>query len=862
MTDVDHAKATTVKVTIDGIEVEASPDELIIDAADRVGTFIPRFCYHPHMEPVGMCRMCLVEVSGPRGFSLQPACYFKVTDGMEVRTQSDLSRKAQEGVLEFLLVNHPLDCPVCDKGGECPLQDQALSHGPGESRFIEEKRHWAKPIDIGPLVALDRERCIQCARCTRFADEVAGEALIDFFERGDKIEVAPFPGRPFSSYFGGNTVQICPVGALTAKPYRFKARPWDLEQVESTCTACSVGCRVASQSSAGQLVRYLGVDALSVNESWLCDKGRYSYESIYSPDRVVEPRVRRSAELEPATWGEALTRTAAALRASLATGPGRIGVIGGAHLSNEDAYAWSKLARTVLQTNSVNAQLGDGLPADVVLGLPKATIEETTRAEVVIVIAADVREELPVLYLRLRAALVAGQRVIVLSPLPTALEADGALRVGYLPGDLDHAVAALVGAPGGGAGEGLDPAEIAAARAALDGANDVVVVLGRPSLAESGVMISAAAAQLTSAMPKVRFLSALRRANIHGAMDMGLAPQLLPGRIALDDGRAALESAWGPIPTERGRDTEAMLRAAVAGEIDVLVLLGADPITDFPDAELARAGLEACPFVVGIATHTDPSTSHCDVVLPVPADGERSGTTTNLEGRVTPLAAKVVPPGVARAPWVIASELASRLGGDLGAESLEAFAEEIDELAPAYAGFVAALGDSPKISLIDPIATPGITSVTEQGAPMNVGSVEPPGGAEVTIDHAPEPDRPHVHFTVREPVFATRLDAYSHRLVLSRSLYDGGTTVRTSPSLAPLAKPPVVFVHPEELARLGVADGDRLRIRSAKGAIEATVEGLEGITRSVVALGHAAGEPGTSLVDAGDLATDVRLETL
>ncbi|MCU1488868.1 MAG: NADH-quinone oxidoreductase, chain, partial [Acidimicrobiaceae bacterium] len=269
----------SLSVVIDGTAVVAKPGELVIEAAERAGVFIPRFCYHPRMEPVGMCRMCLVEVSGPRGFSLQPACFIRVADGQEVRTASAKARKAQVGVLEFLLVNHPLDCPVCDKGGECPLQDQALSHGPGESRFVEEKRHWEKPIEIGPLVHLDRERCIQCARCTRFADEVAGEALIDFAFRGDAIEVATFPDRPFSSYFSGNTVQICPVGALTSAPYRFKARPWDLEQAETTCTSCAVGCRVVAQSSAGALVRYLGIDSAPVNQSWLCDKGRYDFEA-------------------------------------------------------------------------------------------------------------------------------------------------------------------------------------------------------------------------------------------------------------------------------------------------------------------------------------------------------------------------------------------------------------------------------------------------------------------------------------------------------------------------------------------------------------------------------------------------------
>ena len=261
----DVHKEEDVSFTMDGRALTAYKGELLIAAAERAGTYIPRFCYHPRMDPVGMCRMCLVDVEGPRGATLTPACFAEVTEGMVVDTMNDRVKKAQDGVLEFLLANHPLDCPVCDKGGECPLQDQTLAYGPGESRFIEEKRHFEKPIAISDLVLLDRERCIQCARCTRFAAEVAGDAQIDFAGRGEAVEVATFPSEPFKSYFSGNTVQICPVGALTATPYRFTARPWDLDQVESTCTTCAVGCRVAVQSSQNRLTRLLGIDSEPVN---------------------------------------------------------------------------------------------------------------------------------------------------------------------------------------------------------------------------------------------------------------------------------------------------------------------------------------------------------------------------------------------------------------------------------------------------------------------------------------------------------------------------------------------------------------------------------------------------------------------
>ncbi len=457
---------------LDGRTVSAKPGELLIAAAERAGTYIPRFCYHPRMEPVGMCRMCLVEVDSPRGATLQPACFIPVTEGMSVTTDSEKVKKAQDGVLEFLLANHPLDCPVCDKGGECPLQDQTLAYGPGESRFIEEKRHFEKPIAISDLVLLDRERCIQCARCTRFASDVAGEAQIDFAGRGENVEVATFPTEPFSSYFSGNTVQICPVGALTATPYRFTARPWDLDQVESTCTTCSVGCRVAVQSSSNRLTRLLGIDSDPVNHGWLCDKGRFAFESVngdeidnapaeaaladeavdvapatagqvvslgatrgqflgearetgrFEHGRLVEPQIRKNGELVAVSWGEALAAAASGLQAAQgAGGSGSVAVIGGARLTNESAYAWAKLAKGILGTDSVDAQLGDGLPAELVLGLPRATIDAACAAPVLITLAGDLREELPVLFLRLREAVVGATTLIELTPTPTALTA-------------------------------------------------------------------------------------------------------------------------------------------------------------------------------------------------------------------------------------------------------------------------------------------------------------------------------------------------------------------------------------------------------------------------------------------------------
>jgi len=917
----------SLTVTIDGVAVAARPDDLVIEAAERAGVFIPRFCYHPQMKPVGMCRMCLVEISGPRGFGLQPACYVHVSDGQEVRTSSPKARKAQEGVLEFLLLNHPLDCPVCDKGGECPLQDQALSHGPGDTRFLEEKRHWAKPIEISPLVYLDRERCIQCARCTRFADEIAGEALIDFAFRGDEIEVATFPDRPFSSYFSGNTVQICPVGALTAAPYRFKSRPWDLEQVETTCTTCSVGCRVVAQSSAGRLVRYLGVDAAQVNQSWLCDKGRFGFESNAGDSRVTTPFVRRDGALEAVRWPEALRVVARALRGAREQKTGAsVGVIGGARLTNEDAYAWSKLARTVLGTDSVDAQLDDGLPSEVVLGLPRASIEDTLGARLVILLGPDLKEELPVLYLRLRAAAVHdGLRLLECSSVPQALSAGAATRVGYLPGEAGRLAALLVGEAMGGEVPGATPEELGEARRLLAEAlgeqttgpsrvpeggsargEGVVVILGRPSVSESANGYVQAATIVHQALPGARFLPALRRANVHGALDMGLSPGLLPGRVDLETGRAWFEHAWGvSLPPQAGHDARAMLEAAAAGEVSVLFLLGADPLADFPDRGLARRALGEVGTVVSLASHWDRSARGADVVLPVAAADERTGSTTSIEGRITRVAQKVVPPGTAWPAWTIAGALADELGADLGLENLETISAEIERLAPSHRGVdldVLARRDhrdgiivpvaptevhitgarrppgSPR--RIDPIATPGIWSVEEQGAPLVVGDAVPFGGADRRPGVDPGARRPAmVSFggaVPTSPTPAPRLDAYSLRLVLRRSLYDRGTLVSASSSLSPLSPGQAVRVHPSVLERLGVEDGERLRVRGPGGSLEVPALADPNLARELAVLGAHLGsgdhEVGVTSTDegtatgedllAGGLVTDVRLETI
>ena len=901
-------RGAAVNITLDGRPVVARAGEMLIAAAERAGTYIPRFCYHPRMKPVGMCRMCLVELKGPRGFSLQPACYVPVAEGMEAVTESPAVKKAQDGVLEFLLINHPLDCPVCDKGGECPLQDQTLAYGPGETRFVEEKRHWDKPVPVSSLVLIDRERCIQCARCTRFAEEVAGEPGIDLAGRSDATEVANYPGQPYDSNFSGNVVQICPVGALLAKPYRFRARPWDLQQVETTCTMCALGCRVAAQSSADEVVRFLGVDSDPVNWGWLCDKGRFLFEALNSPRRLSYPLARRAepvgngssgarAPLAEVSWSDALSEVVTHLAEARGD---RIGVIGGARLPNEDAYVWSKLARSVLATDNVDAQLGDGLPADLVAGLPRATIDEACSAPLVLLVAPDIKEELPVLYLRLRhAAREGGTKLLEVSPAATGLTGLCAASLRYRPGELAAVARALSGREKVTADvAGVPAAEVEAARALVASTPGLVVVLGRPSLSESASGAAQAGLALAE-LPGVSFLPALRRANVHGAIDFGLAPGLLPGRVGLAEGSEWFEHHWGPVPAQPGLSTLGMLDRAAAGRMDVLVLLGADPVSDCPDRALAKQALEKARFVVAVDAFENASTAYADVVLPAAIYTERRGSFTNIEGRVSWLGQKVTAPGTARPDWMIAAEIATRLGRDIGASSLDSVWAEIRRVSPLHASVEPDLlmsyrgrdgvvvgtdgtGAVPaEVSPLDPMAAHGISSAELHPAPpgeLHTQLHRALGAGPVLTEGTPVPPPPRrIGLGDLEAAGTSGLPAPAHRagasaspggvpalrLVARRPMWDGGTLVQESPSVRELHPPFTVALHPDDLARLGAAGGAALRLVSRRGSLVAPVVGDKSVSPGTALVPfNVPGAAVAELVDAASDWTEVTVERL
>ena len=879
-----------VLVEINGQEVVARKGELLIDAAERAGTYIPRFCYHERMKPVGMCRMCLVEVDSGRGPALQPSCMIECTPGMKVDTESEITKKAQDGVLEFLLLNHPLDCPVCDKGGECPLQDQTMAYGPGESRMVEEKRHKEKPIPISELVLLDRERCILCDRCTRFAKDVAGDPLIHFIHRGNNTEVNTFPDEPFASYFSGNTVQICPVGALTASTYRFKARPWDLETTESTCQGCSVGCRISIDSSRDQVQRYSGVDIDPVNWGWLCDKGRFSSEAVSAEGRLGESLLRTASGLTPARWSDALKAAASALGAA---SPATIAFIGGARLTNEDAYAWAKLAKGVLGTDNVDAQLGDGLPAEAVLGLPRATIDEVCApGGTVVLLGPDPKEELPVLFLRLRHAVENdGVTLIEISPRATGVSSLARSSMQPRPGeagDLMRALTASADADRDIAGISAD--RVNATRALLAAAKGPIrVVLGRASVSESAEVTLDAASVLLDARPDTVFLPALRRANVHGALDMGLAPGLLPGRVALDDARAWFAECWPTVPTARGLDTAGILEAAAAGRIDVLVLLGADPLTDFPDAQLAERGIAGARTIISVDTLRNASSDRADIVLAAAGFAEKAGTTTNLEGRVSSLSQRVTPPGTARADWVLATELAARLGADLGFTSPAEILAEIGSIAPSHLGLSIELLAAAPDGLLVPagLPEPELDAEPDDAEPAATESVDAAGAeepvdgaegsdadgseadpvdtvvqAEIELAEAAAAQPSTVVFTPVAPVPAPPPDSYSFRLVATRKLYDLGTIVQAGNHLAGLAPGTSVRVSPYDFDRLGVAAGGTVSVSSPRATLMMPIHADAGVARgSAAVVINQADHQVTQLMNIDDVVTELRIET-
>lgn len=635
-----------VRLTVDDVEVDAPKGELIIRTAERMGITIPRFCDHPLLDPAGACRQCLVEVevNGKAMPKPQASCTMTVADGMVVRTQqsSAVADKAQQGVMELLLINHPLDCPICDKGGECPLQNQALKHGRAESRFRDQKRTFAKPVSVSSQVLLDRERCVLCQRCTRFSKQIAGDPFLELLERGAVQQIGIAEQQPFQSYFSGNTIQICPVGALTSAAYRFRSRPFDLISTPGVCEHCSSGCATRTDWRRGKVQRRLAGEDPEVNEEWICDKGRFAFRYATATDRFARPMVREAGQLRPASWTEALRVAADGL--TKARDDRGAAVLPGGRLTLEDAYAYAKFARVALRTNDVDyrsrphSQEELGFLASAVVGTsPESgavTYADLESAPAVLCVAFEPEEESPIVFLRLRKAARKGSTQVFhlgqwASPgveKTTRIVGDGSpIRSGGLvpcaPGGEAEVLAQL-------------PSEVDEALRA-EGA---VLVVGErmaqvPGLPSEVLRLAERTGARVAWIP--------RRAGERGSLDAGAVPTLLPGGrpVADPQSRSEVEREWGlergALPEDAGRDGNDILVAAARRELSGLVVGGVDP-EDLPDPELAARALREADFVVSLELRPSAATERADVVLPVAASVETAGTYLSWEGRHRP----------------------------------------------------------------------------------------------------------------------------------------------------------------------------------------------------------------------------------
>jgi NADH-quinone oxidoreductase subunit G len=770
----------SVTLTIDGIEVVAAKGELVIRVSERMGIAIPRFCDHPLLAPAGACRQCLVEVEGQR----KPiaSCTQTVAEGMVVKTQltSPVAAKAQGGIMELLLANHPLDCPTCDKGGECPLQNQAMTNGRSDSRFHEQKREYEKPIHISSQVLLDRERCILCQRCTRFSEEIAGDKFIDLMDRssGEQINVYRddfFGGEgtgdgqagdgagdvPFNSYFSGNTIQICPVGALTGEQYRFRARPFDLVSTPTACEHCAAGCAMRADHRRGKVLRRLAGDDPAVNEEWNCDKGRWGFRYTEASDRIVNPLVRDAGtgELREASWSEALLAAAEGL--AEARRAGGVGVLTGGRLTVEDAYAYAKFARVALGTNDIDFRArplratGASLDTDEesaflaasVAGVSDVTYQDVEDAPAAVIVGLEPEEECPILFLRLRK----GHRknklpVTAVAPyLSRGFEKLGATLVAAAPGDearllaADPVVAAALGAPGA-----------------------LLIVGERLATVPGGLSAAADLAARTGA----RLAWVPRRAGDRGAVDAGCLPNLLPGGRPVADpaARAELSLAWdveaGALPSATGRDTDRIIAAAADGTLGGLLVAGVDP-ADLADPRLAEQALENVGFVVSLELRASAVTRRADVVLPIAPAAEKSGTFMDWEGRLRSFG--TVLPTSAMTDGRALEAVAALMNVVLGTGDVLTIRRE--------------LGTMPASNSSRP-ATPSVAPVARPA----------PGEHEAVL-------------------------ASWHHLI------DGGTLLDGDPVIKGTARPPVARIGKDLADALGVADGDLVTVGTDRGGI-------------------------------------------
>jgi NADH-quinone oxidoreductase subunit G len=759
----------TVTVTIDGYQISVPKGTLVIRAAEMIGITIPRFCDHPLLEPIGACRQCLVDVEGQR--KPLASCTTVCTEGMVVKSQytSAVAEKAQRGVMELLLVNHPLDCPMCDKGGECPLQNQAVANGQGESRFREDKREFDKPVPISTEVLLDRERCISCTRCVRTSEEIAGDDFIEFLERGPSQYIGTAAGKPFNSYFSGNTVQVCPVGALTGAAYRFKSRPFDLVSTPSVCEHCASGCRQRTDHRRGKVLRRLAGDEPLVNEEWNCDKGRWAFNYATQADRLTTPLVRDDdGVLRPASWAQAYAAAARGLLAArdATEGPAGVGVLTGGRLTLEDAYAYAKFTRLALGTNDIDMRARPNSPEEEqflaarVAGRGiEVSYADLEAAPAVLLAGFEPEDESPIVFLRLRKAARKGKLAVfsVAALASPGLEKVSGTLLPTVPGAEPETLTAL-------AAGAEDDAGIARAAGLLAEPGSVILVGERLGEVPGGLAAAVRLADATGA--KLAWIP--RRAGERGAVEAGALPSMLPvGRWVGDPrARAEVALAWNKatLPSTPGRSTAGLLTAAEHGELGALVIAGVD-VADLPNPRAALRALDRTPFIVSLELRASAVTDRADVVFPVAAVAEKAGTYVNWEGRGGSFRAALTVPGIRTDLYVlgaIADEMDVHLGlPDAGAARAE----------------LAALG-------------------SWKGArPAPPAVLSTPADGDQTV-----------------------------RLATWHQLLDAGRMQDGEPYLAGTARPVAARVSAATAAAAGISDGDKVTVASDAGAVTVPVD--------------------------------------
>jgi NADH-quinone oxidoreductase subunit G len=811
-----------VTFEIDGREVTAPEGAMLVDGAKYGDVEIPVFCYEPKLgQPVGACRMCLVEIEGmPK---LQTACSTPVKDGMVVVTTSDRVKQAQNAIVEFLLVNHPLDCPVCDKGGECPLQDISFGWGAGRSRFIEPKRHFKKPLELSPLVAIDRERCILCYRCVRFSQEVAEDYQLVFLDRGDHTFVGTHDGRPYVAPFSGNIIELCPVGALTSRAYRFRARPWDIEDAGTVCTLCPSQCNVTlTVRDDAKVVRVLARDNEEVDDGWLCDKGRFGYQSFASDRRVTTPMARIGGFLRETTWERALSEAASLLRKS---GEQTVARVGG-QATNEEGFLVQHLLRSGLGSSNVFSGLAAGGPvgspapastgADGAGAAPgpdearslaralarvdlSAGVADIDHAGAILVLDTELVDEAPILDLRVRKAVRRnGARLVVASSRPSTLDAAASAALRFAPGAAEAALGALAAAlgsplasgpleelarsaraeagfiPGRVSSNGGRPTGVDAVRSVADvlrDADDVVVIWGERvvcggrGMQAGHALLAVADALGIAGRPESGLIGIPPESNGRGLREVGCASGLGPGLTDAD-------------PPSGDRTGALFLFETDASEAD----------------------MERAPGVVAFAQfRTEALDTHADVVLPAPVYAEKEGTVTHPDGRIQRVRQALGQRGESRPGWSVLVELCDRLGADTGARSSPAVTALIADAVPLYAGIT-----------LDELGGDGVRWQEREAAS---------GLPEAPLSSEPLPRPP---------------SAPDGLVLASAPTLWSGPVVEHSPSLRFLSTEPRALLSVEDARRLGVADGDDVELRQDGGSVLAIA-----IVRTTVPTGSA-----------------------